>query len=623
MNELLKLVKKENSLYALAAIAHACDNGGVLNASAEEYRIIVSSYLTGLIAESAKTPENTMSSTLYHKKAKYYFDKISTQLLELKDKSSLLELQSAAVSRLDSRRNKTFSKIKAAVVVAPKFTHLYQIENQYKDIDNFVKNELEPALEKSRFIAVHAPIKSGKKIIKQTIAIRGQSIGNREYKVFSSLNRKDCKSQREEYKFYGIEYCLVDQKKSSDKYIKNIRSLLDDGKEVIIMHDESDYGTGYKQIIADLYKTFIANKNVKFIGFSASNEELIFSDVNPTILTYCPPANYCGAKYLISKNNVFEAEPFFDDSSANFLSEQGQSIIDDFVKSNKKFLIVRLASGFPDYVKNTDTLLKLINESYNGSITRIEPVDQKNSWDWGDDGHWRRFDHDNNKTIVVVCQTASRSVEFSKAFLRTLYAMHDYRGSTCSFATKIQAMLRLAHFKQSKEDDDINPILYGCYESVELAANLEQCKDLSKKQELYSAYSKKLGTRVGNNNKGFDYKLVKFGTKPNSNDIKIACDRLGIQSITGYYIPKYRNIGQSNTDDLAMAIMNVAARSTNYSGGIPVYHIDHKSPNPNYSLSFDKLLNNGYKIGEYVALIPYKSKSHITSNKSIYQNLSN
>ena len=109
MNKLINEIKKENSIYILAAVVHSCDNAGYLNTNTEEHKIIISSYLIDLIDKGAKTPENTMNTTIFHQGGKKYFDVIEKQFVSLKDKSDLPLLKQEAIHRLNSKKCKKFT----------------------------------------------------------------------------------------------------------------------------------------------------------------------------------------------------------------------------------------------------------------------------------------------------------------------------------------------------------------------------------------------------------------------------------------------------------------------------------------------------------------------------------
>ena len=103
MNSLINLLKKENSIYVLAAIVYACDNNGIIKIDNNCYKNIVNTYLKHKIKKTAKTPHNTMNSTLlYFNGTKYFENNIDSLILF--DKSDLFNLKQNALSKLNSKR---------------------------------------------------------------------------------------------------------------------------------------------------------------------------------------------------------------------------------------------------------------------------------------------------------------------------------------------------------------------------------------------------------------------------------------------------------------------------------------------------------------------------------------
>lgn len=110
----------------------------------------------------------------------------------------------------------------------------------------------------------------------------------------------------------------------------------------MILHwDECDYGTGNRQNLAGVYYAFSSHPQVFNILYSATPEELIYSNemtrtdsviesyyTDGIVVKYDPPSGYCGVHRFLQEGLVEEAHPFFVYAGQITLSDQAKSILE-------------------------------------------------------------------------------------------------------------------------------------------------------------------------------------------------------------------------------------------------------------------------------------------------------
>jgi hypothetical protein len=225
----------------------------------------------------------------------------------------------------------------------------FQLYRPY--ISKFVNDNIVQLIENDtneiRRLLIHGEVKSGKREIVEYIAMRDKNSQQRVHIFLSSFHRAADESQRKELAQHNLIVCSIIDKEVADKAIKKISDILREGKVIIIHLDECDYGTGSRQNLKTIYGRFKQNRSVITILYSATPEELLFSqDITQSEeddnfideiyeeglrLYYIPPSNYCGAKKFIDEGLVSDARPFFEKTiDGTFkLSNQAKNIIAD------------------------------------------------------------------------------------------------------------------------------------------------------------------------------------------------------------------------------------------------------------------------------------------------------
>jgi hypothetical protein len=401
--------------------------------------------------------------------------------------------------------------------------HLYR-----PNITHFADTQIVPLIDHSdnriRRICIHGEVKSGKREIVEYLARRDYGNDHRKHIFISALHRVADDPQRVELKDHHIEVYSVNYE-SVDKIMIYINENIERRIKMIIHYDECDYGSGYKQRLSEIYKTFKNQMLITSILYSATPEELLYSnDISNNdesfisefyelgvIVKFIPPETYCGAKKFLDENLVFDAKPFIIKNDEGWeLSNQAKEIILD-AKNNLELhdrklneLKVKLYqakddNNLDDILKYKDMVdrfkfnirniivLRLTYSDFRGDKIRGNKIskiflnifntfsesddiniindEDSNRIKWSDEEYWNRVDKD-KLNIFVHDQTSTRSTEW--VFHNRLFATHDYR-PVITYNTTTQAQLRVAHY--STKYGGFQPIkVYGHKKSFEYAA---------------------------------------------------------------------------------------------------------------------------------------------------------
>ena len=181
---------------------------------------------------------------------------------------------------------------------------------------------------KHRNIIIPAGVKAGKLIIE--IILKKITSSSFKHYHLSSLDRKDETIQLQEIKSIGIE--VVNPKYKPMRWLlEDIEFFLvkDPSNRVIIHLNESDYGSGIKQLIADGYSTLFQNPRVIIIYYSATNAEVEESRIRPNsiVIPLQPSPNYRGPAFFLDNDLIHDAEPIWD-AVQHMPTSQGEEILE-------------------------------------------------------------------------------------------------------------------------------------------------------------------------------------------------------------------------------------------------------------------------------------------------------
>jgi hypothetical protein len=321
------------------------------------------------------------------------------------------------------------------------------------EIHNFVSVDLASQVRSGkRHINTKAPVKSGKREIVEDIS---QVFPSSSHYFLTSLNRKDVKLQAVELSTYGIRTCVVSNDDGS--VIRDILTDIASGRRVMLLVDESDYGSGSRQKLSTIFNRFVDCPEVIFVYFSATSEETEASALTEredyAELEYTPPPTYCGAEYFLDNDLVFDPSSFFDKDDENVMvSRHGLDVIRDSITADRHIGVVRVTGrGAAQLLQNSrvrEGLKQQLGLGPNGRPWVITVITEKTAFAWESDviqrGHTMDEEHN---YLFLIFQTCTRGTDL-KGWHHKLAFWHDSR--TCrddsNLNTLIQAILRPSHY---------------------------------------------------------------------------------------------------------------------------------------------------------------------------------
>jgi hypothetical protein len=388
-------------------------------------------------------------------------------------------------------------------------THSWSVANfeTYRvSLTDFIRTRILPLLDANtcRRILIRAPVKSGKREMVEYLAVRDLAYqSNRVHAFVSSFHRVADEDQRKELKNHNMEVFSLRTKQNASACIKWINDKLKAKKEVVVHIDECDFGSGEKQILAQVYKEVRNNEKITCILYSATPEEVLFSGevdeehseemiedfAEGELILYEPPTSFCGPKTFLAENLVKEAKPFFTFKNNTItLSEQGKQIITDLKDTcadgkGRNILVLRLSyadlgkgkanrkenKAIYQFLKYWETAPELegcviLADKSEGDISASNILKQK--IDWSNQMYWKLQAKD-IPLIVVIDQTSSRSTEW--ACHDRVFAYHDFR-NTISFNTISQAQERVNHYSTKYPGSFQQIEIYGHVKTFLLSA---------------------------------------------------------------------------------------------------------------------------------------------------------
>jgi hypothetical protein len=333
-----------------------------------------------------------------------------------------------------------------------------------------------------RYVNCMAEVKSGKReiVIAYSLltSVNGQ-IDKHFYLV--NLTRKDCVEQIQELNAYGIDsYVGKEIRERHVEIIALIKKAIDNGSNVVLHFDESDYGSGKNQCIAELLNYTSSIDKVKHVYYSATSEEIIFSSHKVDYVTFVPHESYKGAAYFLDKGLVHQAQSFFRYEKGELvLTEQGIDCCKKLIFSDKNFGVVRLSTKIDKYsylfneVKNSYTskgsVVDSFNQVFEGVDYQILFVNAENGFYWGDKSKfggdkmtWFNLDP-SKKYIIFINQTSTRSTEWALQSKLAFY--HSHRNESVNLNTILQSDCRPFGYRECSCDiytSSPNAFLVAC-----------------------------------------------------------------------------------------------------------------------------------------------------------------
>jgi hypothetical protein len=381
------------------------------------------------------------------------------------------------------------------------------IFEEYRNpLTNFLKTRILPLLDANecRRILIRAPVKSGKREMVEYLAMRDHAHCPHRVHVFiSAFHRMADEEQRKELRIHNMEVFSIIKKANVDSTVQWINKQIATGKQVVLHIDECDFGAGEKQNLAKVYKQFRVSPYVTNILYSATPQEVLFSDeveddefdmLNDISQTgehveYTPPETFRGPASFLDAGLIFEAKPFFYKNGTNItLTEQGKEIVKGLydqvtMRTGRNICVLRLSycdlGGSRTQRKENKAIYQFLQgwqsiPELQGSVIIVDkgeadtPVADgilREKINWSDRTYWLTKSKE-IPIIIVIDQTSSRSTEW--VCHDRIFAYHDFR-NTVIFSTISQAQERVNHY--TTRYGSFQPIkVYGHKKSFLLSA---------------------------------------------------------------------------------------------------------------------------------------------------------
>ena len=325
---------------------------------------------------------------------------------------------------------------------------------------------------------IYAKVKSGKRLICETVSQYTNKGKDTLNFFFSGLNRKDVKVQFDELKEYNMACYVSTQINDSKQHILDmIHHVTGKGNEVVLHIDEADYGSDSTQILGSFLKEIYQLEKVTLFFYTATPWELTSAPKfmeNAKVFQYTPPANYRGDKWFLDNNLVHETdEDFvcFNDAGEIMISETGIKWLKNWVNCSDKtrnWSVVRISTRTNESSQGLSSKYKLFKNSFNRTgkgrtlpqiqTAEIFPhmkfcpvfVDEEKAFHFGDyeswDGHKNNtfFKDPDSYHLIIINQTSTRSTEW--AFHDKLFFYYSNESTKANITTQIQRQQRVAHY---------------------------------------------------------------------------------------------------------------------------------------------------------------------------------
>jgi hypothetical protein len=321
-----------------------------------------------------------------------------------------------------------------------------------KEITGFDKN-----------VACIAPVKCGKR----EIVICCSLLKNNCVHIYMvNLERVDMYEQLVELREYGI-YTFVGKsiRKNYEESKLQIQEFLRQGLTVYLHVDELDYGSGDEQCLAELLE-FTKTTTVKHVFYSATPQELLYSDMDIEKVYFVPDKSYIGVEYFLQNDLVKQStEPFFvyDKNGKLVLSAQGVEcckLID--IKQGMHIGVVRITTQMnksslyqsvkSEFGATNSSIKKSLDKIFGKNNYVVKFTDQSSSLYWGAREKNTKsltawYDLPFNKPVLhIINQTCTRSAEW--ALQNHLAFYHSYRKNSF-ITTNLQGDSRMFGYRDT------------------------------------------------------------------------------------------------------------------------------------------------------------------------------
>lgn len=312
-----------------------------------------------------------------------------------------------------------------------------------------------------RHVLIKAPVKSGKRVIMEVLSVL---LPGYRVKYITSLNRVDVKNQKDELESYGISTHLTKDDRAVTSAINEIDYDIQKGYAVIAGFDECDYGSGDRQKMARLYKKFANVSEVVKLYISATAHETEASRLRDrqdyAEFTYTPPTEYCGAKFFLDADLVYEPEAFFENDTGELhLTDHAKEVLRKSITQSRHIGVVRTTRQVPmDYFIFTPTRKSIETQLQNvtGKPWEVVPVNQKHPFDWESSRNQLLTLDTRKNYLIVIMQTCTRGTDL-KGWHHKIGFWHDQRRADAVNLNTLLQAVRICHYSTDYPDGDFNP----------------------------------------------------------------------------------------------------------------------------------------------------------------------
>jgi hypothetical protein len=351
------------------------------------------------------------------------------------------------------------------------------------------------------------------------------------------------------------------------------------------------------------------NPKVQIIAYSATQDEAIQSTFAKfcKIVHFQPPAIYCGTKWYLDNNRVKEAEPFWDEATGQ-LMPQGIECCERLKQGNHIFGVIRIPYKMQE-VKG-GIFAQVIKDTYG---FKVKFIDAKNSFDWSDsdEAGWHGAVANKSKTILVICQTATRSTELK--FHKHISFWHGSERKKTAHNTIIQADCRPI-FYNTPENGPVDIIIYSSIEDFKLNAEIITSAEYTKK------LSQRMKSQVLLTGTVTTQKLVVVDKLPSVAEFNKIAKQHGAKS--DYVTRANHKVSANKTENIANMALTGHLSGTSANGKRFANVVLFDAANLKFLSSWAEVQQKGYA-GKFGLILEFDQQvaigaTHLTTNKSMY-----
>lgn len=348
---------------------------------------------------------------------------------------------------------------------------------------------------KNKYNVLYAPTRYGKSAVAQMMSyLHWRNYNTRAKTCFiTSMTMCDTREANPRLIKAGIELFSINLKEKG-KFVKFLQE--NKKNEILLIHDEGDFGTNEKSTFSDLTEEINKYQNIKYINMTATPFEPLFAlrdalgDKEENASFFYPQKEigefdpeYYSLIDSLNDGNVFDTKNKdildSDETLSKFLIQE----LNCFMKSSKKLFFLRIPTSTAfvtvfnkilETIANTEELKGKLEAEHKTSKSK-ETLKNKCSSSLFDNGsdfntfYYAITNPKSPKKLLVIDQALRRGSEIDERLKTEIYAWCDPPTSTTTLATLCQSNGRIC---SSKGKNDIK--LFTNKSQVEFFKNIIQ-----------------------------------------------------------------------------------------------------------------------------------------------------